>query len=262
MIQRLPTKAVKGAAAFSKSISVLQMIADSTEPPTTAKLVERTGMPRPTLHRILKALAAENMVEARADKTFILGARMIQLSGRALEQNDLLRVAESELEWLCGKTKESVHLAISAGNEVIYVQKKDSPQAVRIASKIGMRSPFHASAIAKCYLACLPEDQRELIIQSIEMPKLTQYTITTPEALRADLEQIRIRGYAVSHQQSDLEIECYAACIFDRNENPIAGVGVSIPLYRLNENKSVYIEPLLQCRDRITEKLGGVAAKK
>ena len=98
MIQRLPTKAVKGAAAFSKSISVLQMIADSPEPPTTAKLVERTGMPRPTLHRILKALAAENMVEVRSDKTFILGARMFQLSGRALEQNDLLRVAESEWE--------------------------------------------------------------------------------------------------------------------------------------------------------------------
>ncbi len=257
MIKRLPTKAVKGAAAFSKSILILQMIADSETPPTTAKLVERAGMPRPTLHRILKALAAENMIEVRSDKTFVLGARMIQLSGRALEQNDLLKVAEPELDWLRSKTQESVHLAISAGYELIYVQKKDSPHAVRIASSIGARVPFHASAIGKAYLAFVPEEERGMILDSIEMPRLTQYTITNVNELKAELEQIRIRGYSVSHQQSDVEIECYAVCIFDRLGSPLAALSVSVPLYRLNSDKSIYLKPLLECRDRIMQKLGG-----
>ena len=257
MIQRLPTKAVKGAAAFSKSISILQLIADATVPPTTAKLVQITGMPRPTLHRILKALAAEEMVEIRADKTFILGARMIQLSGRALKQNDLLKTAEPELELLSGQTNESVHLAIRAGQELIYVMKKDSQQAVRIASMIGGRVPFHASAIGKAYLAFLPEAEMEMIISSIEMPKLTQYTTTTPAELREELEEIRRRGYAVSHQQSDVEIQCYATCVFDRHGNALAAISVSIPLYRLNPDPSVYLNPLNECRDRIITKLGG-----
>ena len=257
MIQRLPTKAVKGAAAFSKSISILQLIADSPEPPTTAKLVERTGMPRPTLHRILKALAAEEMVEVRADKTFILGARMIQLSGRALKQNDLVKSAEPELEWLCNQTQESNHLAIRAGQELIYIVGRDSPHAVRIASTVGGRVPFHASALGKAYLAFLPEAEREMIITSIEMPRLTKYTITTEAELRAESDQVRRDGYAVSHQQSDVEVECYATCVFDRNGNAIAGIGVSVPLYRLKPDKSVYLNPLRECRDRIVTKLGG-----
>ena len=257
MIQRLPTKAVKGAAAFSKSISILQLIADSAEPPTTAKLVERTGMPRPTLHRILKALAAEEMVEVRADKTFILGARMIQLSGRALKQNDLIKTSEPELDWLCGQTQESIHLGIRAGQELIYLLKKDSPHAVRIASAVGDRVPFHASALGKAYLAFLPEADRELIISSIEMPRLTKYTITTEAELRAELDQVRRDGYAVSHQQSDVEIECYATCVFDRHGKALAGISVSVPLYRLNPDKTVYLRPLIACRDRIITKLGG-----
>lgn len=262
MIQRLPTKAVKGAAAFSKSISILQLIADSVEPPTTAKLVERTGMPRPTLHRILKALAAEEMVEVRADKTFILGARMIQLSGRALKQNDLVKCAEPELEWLCNQTQESIHLGIRAGHELIYLLGKDSPHSVRIASSTGGRVPFHASALGKAYLAFLPEAERELILSQIEMPRLTKYTITTVEELRAELDQVRRDGYAVSHQQSDMEIECYATCIFDRHGKAIAGISVSVPLYRLNPDKSVYLKPLRECRDRIITKLGGEANPK
>ena len=96
---------VKGAAAFSKSIAILQMIADSEEPPSISTLVKRSGLPRPTLHRLLKALAAEDMVEPRANKTYAVGARALQLAGRALEQNDLAKIAAPEMSLLCNQTQ-------------------------------------------------------------------------------------------------------------------------------------------------------------
>ena len=84
---------VKGAAAFSKTIAVLQMIADSEQPLTSADLVKITNMPRPTMRRILKALVAEDMVVPGPNKTFTLGARHIELARKSIDQNLLLRTA-------------------------------------------------------------------------------------------------------------------------------------------------------------------------
>jgi IclR family KDG regulon transcriptional repressor len=247
---------VKGAAAFSKSIAVLQMVADAPKPPTMTELVRQSGLPRPTLHRLLKALEAEKMIVIRQDKTFIVGARVIQLAGRALIQNDVSRYAEQELEWLCNETQETAHLAIRSGDDLVYIKKKDSPHAVRIASSIGGRLPMHASAIGKCILAHLDSEEQTQLLESMEMERLTQHTIVEREVLEAEILKIRTDGFAVSHQESDTEIECYGVCIFDRDGAPVAGIGISVPLFRKNENRDTYIRPLLECRNRIAEKLG------
>jgi DNA-binding IclR family transcriptional regulator len=249
---------VKGAAAFSKSIAILQMIADSDEPPSISTLVKRSGLPRPTLHRLLKALAAENMVEARANKTYAVGARALQLAGRALEQNDLAKIAAPEMSLLRSETQETIHLAIRSSNDLVYIYKKDTPHAVRIASRVGGRVPCHASAIGKCLIAYLPEEEQARIVESMEMQKLTEHTITDRAALLEEFKLIRECGYAASHQESELEIQCFGVCIFDRAGQPAAGISISIPLYRLKEDRDAYLKPLIQCRDRIMQKLNGL----
>jgi IclR family KDG regulon transcriptional repressor len=254
----LQIKAVKGAAAFSKSIAILQMIADSEEPPSISTLVKQSGLPRPTLHRLLKALAAEDMVEPRPNKTYAVGARALQLAGRALEQNDLAKIAAPEMSLLCTQTQETIHLAIRSSNDLVYIYKKDTPHAVRIASTVGARVPCHASAIGKCLIAYLPESEQARIVESMDMRKLTEYTITDRNELLAEFRKIRENGFSTSHQESDLEIQCFGACIFDRSGQPAAGISISIPLYRLKDDNNEYLRPLLECRDRITQKLGGV----
>ena len=249
-------RVVKGAAAFSKSISILQLVADAEEPPVIAELVKKSGMPRPTLHRLLKALAAEGLVEAKPNKTYTVGPRVIQLAGRAMQQNGLAIKAEPELNWLRAETQETVNLAIRTGRDVVYIQKKESPQAVRIATAIGDRVPLHASSIGRCFLAfLLPEERRLSLVENIDLPALTQYTVTDRKQLMDELELIRQRGYANVHQEADLAVECFGVSIFDRDRNPIAGISISVPLFRLNQNKEFYIRPLLECRDRIENKM-------
>ncbi len=257
----LATNAVKGAAAFSKSIAILQLIADSQDPPSISTLVKESGLPRPTLHRLLKALAAEDMVEMRPNKTYAVGARTLQLAGRALAQNDLAKIAAPEMSLLSAQTQETVHLAIRSSNDLVYIYKKDTPHAVRIASTVGARVPCHASAIGKCLIAYLPLEEQVRVVESMDMRKLTEHTITDRQELLAEFQRIRENGYSTSHQESDLEIECYGACIFDRSGKPAAGISISIPLYRLKPNKDEYLKPLLECRDRITQRLGGLMVK-
>ena len=249
---------VQGAAAFSKGIAILQMIADSTQPPTIPELVKASGLPRPTLYRLLKALAAEDLVHARHNKTFAVGTRLIQLAGRALEQNDLVRIAEPELDRLCELTEETVHLAIRSGNSVVYIMNRESPKAVRIASNVGGNLPLHSSAIGKSILANLPEDQREEIIDSLEMKQYTKFTSTDKDQLRMDLVGIRENMFATSHQETQLEVQCFASSIFDQQGMPVAGIGVSVPIYRISDRpQTSYVKPLLACCGRITRQLGG-----
>jgi DNA-binding IclR family transcriptional regulator len=257
----LATNAVKGAAAFSKSIAILQMIADSEQPPSISMLVRQSNLPRPTLHRLLKALAAEDMVELRPNKTYAVGARTLQLAGRALAQNDLAKIAAPEMSLLSAQTQETVHLAIRSSNDLVYIYKKDTPHAVRIASTVGARVPCHASAVGKCLIAFLSEEERVRVVDSMDMRRLTDFTITDRNDLLAEFEKIRKNGYATSHQESDLEIQCFATCIFDRNGQPAAGVSISVPIYRLKADRDEYLKPLLECRDRIMQKLGCAQVK-
>ncbi len=256
MIAKSKIGKVQGAAAFSKGIAVLQLIADASQPPTISQLVKQSGLPRPTLYRLLKALAAEDLVNQRSDKTFAVGTRLIHLAGRALVQNNLVQVAEPELTRLCETTQETAHLAIRSGERLVHILQKDSPKAVRIATSLGCNVPLHATAIGKCMLAFLPEEEREETLDSLEMNQLTRFTKTSKPVLLEEFKTIREQGYAISHQETQLEVECFGAVILDRDGHPIAGVGLSVPLYRMNPKKQVYIKSLLACCNRISRMLG------
>lgn len=247
-------KTVKGAAAFSKGISILQLVAEAEERPCMADLVKMSGLPRPTLHRLLKALEAERLVECTADKKYIVGSRLIQFAGRALEHSDVSRMADPELTRLRDHTNETILLAIRDGHEMVYIQKRESPQAIRLATSIGCRASLHASSIGKVVLAFLKEGHREAIIDNLELTSKTRFTTTCRDQLRQQLGQIRKHGYSVTHQESQLELQCYGCAILDRSGLPVAGMAVSVPTYRLKDD-AFYIQPLLETCRRISRRL-------
>ncbi len=241
---------VKGAAAFSKTISVLQLIADSKQPPTSAELVKKTMMPRPTMRRILKALIAEDMIQLRANKTYALGIRNIELARKTINQNCLLRAVNSDLARLSEEAQTTVFLGTAIGNEFIFISGSDDE------APVGSYGPYHACAIAKSYLANLPQSRKEEIIGSVSMAAHTRHTTTTSEALRAELKQIHQVGYASLSQQIKLGEKCFGACIFDSNRKPCGGIGFTKTHSELDsQSESKFVDMLVRCRDQINEKL-------
>jgi DNA-binding IclR family transcriptional regulator len=249
--------AVQGAAAFSKGIAVMQLISEFPEPPSINELMASSDLTRPTLYRLLKALESEGLVECTNKKTFKLGARLIQFASRAFEQNDISRLSDPELKLLCSLTKETCHLAIRCGDELVYIAKQDSPQTIRLHSSVGNRVPMHASAIGKCFMAHVSSEERMHLLGCIDMPQLTQFTITDRTKLNLQLDEISRAGYAMAHQETDLDVHCFGAVIYDRNGNPVGGMSVSVPLYRLSADQSRYVQPLLAACNRVTTALGG-----
>ena len=247
--------AVQGAAAFAKGIAVLQLISEYPEPPSINELMASSDLTRPTLYRLLKALESEGLVECTSKKTFKLGARLIQFASRAFEQNNISRLADPELKLLANLTKETCHLAIRCGRDLVYISKKDSAQTIKLQRSVGNRVPMHASAIGKSVMSNMTLEDREGLLQYLDLPSLTQFTITDRERLKQQLGEFRQLGYALSHQETDLDIHCFGATIFDRTGEPVGGMSVSIPLYRLSNDTDRYVQPLLAACKRISDAL-------
>lgn len=256
--QRITTRrapAVQGAAAFAKGIAVLQLISEYPEPPSINELMASSDLTRPTLYRLLKALESEGLVECTAKKTFKLGARLIQFASKAFEQNNISRLADPELKLLANLTKETCHLAIRCGRDLVYISRKDSAQSLKLQNSVGNRVPMHASAIGKSVMSNMTNEECDGLLQYLDMPSFTQHTTIDKDQLKQQLVEFRSLGYAQAHQETDLEVHCFGATIFDRSGEPIGGMSVSVPLYRLSNDSDRYTQPLLAACKRITEAL-------
>ncbi|RVU39142.1 IclR family transcriptional regulator [Hwanghaeella grinnelliae] len=246
---------VQGAQSFARSIGVLQTIADAAEAVSRATLVKQCGLTRPTLYRIIASLEAEGLIEATAENRYRIGGRVISLARTALAQNDVRREAEPYLTRLRNETGETVHLAIRSGDELVYIDKMESREAVRMTSTIGTRINFHSTSVGKAFLSAMPAQQADALIDRIEMPALTEFTTTDREDLRAIVRHAADQGFVRDDQENEIGIVCFGAAICDSTDNPVASVSVSVPLFRLEDARR-YTPPLKEAVTGISKRLG------
>ena len=235
---------VQGAQSFSRSIAVLNLIADAARPPAMAELVQQSDLTRPTLYRIVASLQAEDLVRQTPERRFVLGPQLIALAHRALAQNDIRPVAREALSTLRDETGETVHLAVFSQNAMIYIDKFESTQTVRMASEVGTRVPLHSTSVGRAYLAALPEDQCRELLEGLSLAAVTKRTSTTKTRLGKVITEAREVGYSYEEEENEPGIACFGAPIFDATGLPIAAVSVSVPVFRRQEESEFYCRPL------------------
>lgn len=229
---------VQGAASFSKFMAVLQAIADDPDRLDFLKLTKRLPYPRATLYRLVAALAAEGLIQENRDKgTFQLGHRLICLASKSWETSDLRTAARDYIEALRNATNETVHLAVPSGNGMVYIDKLESPSAVRMMSRIGTRVELYSTSVGKAYLAALPDARLREIVEALDLRPRTRNTITEPARLYAEIEATRARGYSYDDEENEPDIRCFGGAIFDRSGEPVGGVSLSIPVFRYDEER-------------------------
>ena len=234
--EREKAKSVQGTASFSKFMVVLQAIADDPGKLDIARLTRVLPYPRGTLYRIVTALVAEGLVtENRDSGSFHLGHRLIHLASKSWETSDLRSAARDFLEALRNATGETVHLAVPSGTGMVYIDKLESPRTVGMTSRIGTRVELYSTSVGKAYLAALPEARLREVLASLDMRPRTAHTITDLDALHAEIERTRKRGYSYDNEENEPDIRCFGGAIVDRSGMPVGGVSLSIPIYRYDE---------------------------
>ena len=223
-----------------------------------SELSEYIGLSKPSVYKLLSTLQEFRLVSKDPRSgLYKPGPGLLELAHRGLERLELRDLALPELEKLWRETNETVHLAVLDEGEVVYLEKRESRQTIRMYSAVGRRAPAHCTGLGKAILAFLPQDERRRILAQKGMRKYTANTITNLKEFEAECKRIREQGYAFDLGEHEEEIRCVAAPILDHTGRPIAAISVAIPAFRADLARLKDIAPKVEAAARaVSEKLG------
>jgi IclR family transcriptional regulator, acetate operon repressor len=218
---------------------LLEAIAAGPEEGMTAgELARVTGMNRVTVHRTLATFKARALVrQSQARAPYRLGFRLLELAEHVVTELELVRTGKPILDELCERSGESCHLAVLDGTDVVYVAKVESPQAVRLVSRVGSRVPLHSTALGKAILATLDWADAQKLLESSALEPRTESTLVTVDALRAELDRVRTRGFAIDQAENEPGVHCVACAIPAPIMGPTSAVSISGPSDRIPKSR-------------------------
>jgi DNA-binding IclR family transcriptional regulator len=221
-------------------------------------LARRLGVAKSTAHRIVHTLTVEGLLDRVPDTgTYRLSVTMRMLGASVQSSSDLHGAATAILDHLRNLTKETVQVAVLDGLEVVYVERRESPQTVRIFGRIGNRGPAHATSTGKLLLAYLPAEELDRRLAGVRLARKTAYTITDKAVLRAELCQVRARGWAENVNEAEIGIASISAPIRNPAGEVVAALSVAGPVQRLDgDNLRRFAGPVTECAARISRRLG------
>jgi DNA-binding IclR family transcriptional regulator len=226
-----------GTGTLGKAMSVLETVALAERPMRFTDVLAVSGQPRGTLHRQLSHLVQEGLLELRSDHSYAPGLRLLKLASASWARNEFRAVAAPFLEALHRQTGETVHLGVLRGREIIYLDKVESRQAVRMNSQIGNASPAYCTGVGKAALSVLDAHALDDILSRTEFRRFTPHTITDRASFLAELAAIRRSGIAFDREEHEPGIRCVAAPVCDAGRSLFAGVSVTGPAYRVAQKQ-------------------------
>jgi DNA-binding IclR family transcriptional regulator len=224
------------SGTLGKALDVLDVIALADKPPRFTDLLGQIDQPRGTLHRQISNLVAEGLVSVNADHSYVPGLRLLKLAARAWSGNSFRQLAEPHIRELHEATGETVHLGLMSGLEVIYLDKIESKQTVRMHSQVGNASPLYCTGVGKAMLARLSAQDCVERAAQFDYVQHTPTTLHTPELLLADIDEIRKSGISHDREEHEPGIRCVAAGLGDATQGIIAGVSVTAPAFRIADD--------------------------
>ncbi|MFC0527901.1 IclR family transcriptional regulator [Phytohabitans kaempferiae] len=222
-----PGQPVKSA---DRTLEVLEALAASPARRSLVDLSRELDIPKSSLHGILHTMARRGWVETDPTGTrFGLGVRALAVGAAYLDADDAVGLVAGVLDDLSRQFGEAVHLGRLDGPDVVYLAKRESVHRLRLYSAIGRKLPAHATALGKALLSRGTDPEGQL---RWPLPRLTARTITDRNALRAELAETRVRGYAVDREENTEGIVCFAIAV-PLADPPTDAISISVPAARI-----------------------------
>lgn len=218
------------------------------------------GLSKAAVHRILTSLRSRDLIALDPDsRRYQLGPAALGLGRAYLQRIDVRSMAAPELAWLSSESEETATLSIRTGDVRMYVDQVIPDREVRMEVALGVPYPLHAGASSKAFLAYLPPTDLDAYIQRSGLSRMTDATVTDEKALRAELAEIRARGYALSFGERQAGAASAAAPVLDHENRPAAVVSVSGPAERFREEVDRAVALLLEATGRLSTRMGHIS---
>jgi IclR family acetate operon transcriptional repressor len=244
------------AKALVKGIAALTAIAAAPAGLTLADVAREAGLAKGTAHRLLTSLVAADLVRTAGDGTYRLASGCLALGQAFLEGLDVRAEAAEPMRRVVELTGETCHLGILDGRHIVYIEKLDSPQSIRMVSRVGGTNPATTTGLGKAILAfCEPAVVDDVYADGI--PKRTENTVTDAALARAALEEVRRNGFALDDLENELGIRCIAAPILDHDGRAAAGISIAGPEQRVTrESVDRFAAVVREAAEEISRRLG------
>lgn len=250
-----------GVQSIDRAVAILRCF-DSRHPELgITEIAKMTGLSTSTAHRILASMTSNRLVTQTAGRRYGLGPLLVQLARNGAVPTTLRDVAMPFMTSLRDEVDETVglHELLPTGERAVIDQAESRQELRRQYTDIGVPVPLPHGAPGKALLAMLPWARQQWWL-SRPITAVTSATVTDPELVRAELAEVRERGWAYSESQRTIGITAVAAPVFDHTGAAIGAMGLSVPAMRMDHQRTLRLGARAkQVAWQISEALGASA---
>ena len=243
------------APALQRGLAILEFLSEHHEGCTAAELSQALEVSGASVFRLTNVLVDLGyLYRDEKSRRFTLTRKFLLLGTPQLAQRTLSECAIEALRQVRFETEETTQLCCLVDRETVVIEQLASLHAFKYFVDLGARCPAYCCAPGKAILANLPEDECSKIVEGFKFEKFTENTIVNRRGLRAELKEIRERGYALDRGENFVGINCVGVPVLDRHGYPVGGITVAGPSSRVVEAK---FEPFVEILQAAAQRIAG-----
>jgi DNA-binding IclR family transcriptional regulator len=224
-----------GVQSVDRALTVLEILAREGSAGVSQVALE-VGVHKSTAFRLLASLEDHDLVEQDHERgKYQLSFGILRLAGAIPSRLDIGRQAQVVVDRLASRLDETINVAVIREFYAVNVQQALGSATVASQNWVGRLTPLHATASGKVLLAFMSDEQRDAVLDMAELEAFTEHTITSREALLAELHQVREEGLATAHDEFEIGLNAAAVPVRDHTGEVAAALSASGPAYRLDK---------------------------
>jgi DNA-binding IclR family transcriptional regulator len=224
--------------SVDRALSILEILSENVSGMGLTEISSKINLHKSTVHRLLGTLISNNFVtQDSVTNKYKITIKLYELGVKKIATMDILEVSKPYTKALMKSLNEVVHLVIRDKNDIIYIDKVEADNTIRMASTIGRRSPLYCTSVGKSMMANMTNEEIKQIWKTTNIQKLTGNTITDYDMFLKELKLIREKGYAEDDEENEMGVRCIGAPIFNHKGEVEGAISISGPSIRVTKDK-------------------------
>jgi DNA-binding IclR family transcriptional regulator len=224
-----------GVQSIGRAFAILEEVARNRDGIGLAELSKRVGLHNSTTCHLVKTMVSLGYIRQLKDsKRYRIGRPLFALAASALDEMEMVSMATPVLDDLARETGECSHFGTRMSDAVVVMARTPGPGAFQLTDRVGVVRPAYCTALGKVILAALRPDQLDRYIERVELKALAAKTITNPQRLRREIDEVSQTGIAFDDGEFNEEVRCAAMPVRDFSGQVVGAIGISGPVWRLS----------------------------
>ncbi|MFW6264969.1 MAG: IclR family transcriptional regulator [Bacillota bacterium] len=242
--------------SIDRAFDIIEKLVEADRSLGVTDISNSLGLHKSTVYRLLATLVYRGYVDQDEYNRYKVGLKLFEVGGTVLNKMDLRKKIKPYLIKLQKECKETIHLGILDNMEVVYIDKEETNETIRMYSEVGRRVAAYCTSLGKVLLAFSDIDIKEKLKDQVFI-KYTDTTISNLQELEQHLLEVKRQGYAIDNEEQELGIRCIGAPIFNYNQQIIAAFSIAGPTNRMTEEKVEELKNKVLKYSRIISSLFG-----